>query len=92
MRDKIRNGYLEHEVKKMWNNIVSCGDYTIEKCRQKNVGLKLIYKDQCMTIPKVILEKRMFKLHNKIIHSKYGKPYRMVDFQWNPDEKEETNV
>ena len=85
MKDKIVKGFLEHEVKKIWNGIVSCGSYTIAKCRKKTVGLRLVYKDRSMSIPLKDFDIRSFKLHNKLISSRFGSPYTMYDFQWDPD-------
>ena len=85
MKDYIEDGYLVHEVKKVWNGIVSCGDYTIAKCDKANLGLRLVFKGTPMSIKRSIIEQKLFRLHNKTIISKYGQNYKMCDFGWKPD-------
>jgi len=94
MEDRVIAGYLEHEVKKIWKGIVSCGDYTVRKCKQLRVGLRLCYRNEDgvwlkMSIPYDMIDKKIFKLHDQTIKSKYGRDYKMVDFGWKPDKQED---
>lgn len=79
--------YIYHEVKKVWKGIVSCGDYTVDKCMKIKKGLVLWYLNEKMSIPYDQLQQKKFTLHGQVIMSKFGKPYRMVDFGWKPDEQ-----
>jgi hypothetical protein len=92
--DKIIKTKLYHEVKKIWNGIVSVGSYTFDKCKKKKLDLVIWFKKSdgeidCMTIPFAELDSKVFSLHDKVIQSKFGEPYSMKDFKWRPDEKKE---
>lgn len=88
MKDWEDEKFLHHEVKKIWKGVVSCGDYTLNKCLALKKGLALHYGDQKTSIPYELLEKKQFKIHDQTIQSKFGQPYKMVDFGWKPDENE----
>ena len=50
MRDREDKFYVYHQVKKIWNGIVSIGDYTLDKCLRKRKGLVLQLFGETMTI------------------------------------------
>ena len=91
-RDFIKDGYMHHAVKKVWKGIVSCGSYTIDKCKSSKVGLRLCYENDYMTLSLPQLDDRSFRLHQKVVKSQFGRDYTMIDFRWKPDGKHEIYV
>ena len=91
MNDIVRDGKLYHPVKKIWNGIVSVGSYTIEKCKSRKLDLVIWYEDngkkEFMTIPLETIDEKSFQLHQKVIRSKFGRPYTMYDFGWKPEKQ-----
>ena len=85
MKDRIVGNRLYHPVKKIWRGIVSCGSYTVDKCRESGLDLVLVWDGREMTIPLIRLQRHTFFLHKKTIPSKYNRPYTMYDFHWKPD-------
>ena len=81
---------MQKEVTKTYLGCVEINDRFINQCLEKKESLSIIYNGDKMTLtPEEIVSKEV-KLHNsdKIHPSriKGGPSYRLVAFEWNPDE------
>lgn len=72
-------------VRKLLNGTVSLRDYTVQKCIERNIPLKVIYGDQYMILSPTELETKKRQLTRRLFKSKCGgQNYSLYDYEFNP--------
>ena len=76
---------VKKEVKKLYHGyLVSIRDYELKKALAFG-GMIIMHNKQIMYLNKKdLMEKAQYE--EKIHKSKFGKPYRLVNFRWRPNE------
>jgi hypothetical protein len=81
---------MQKEVKKTYLGCVEINDRFVNECLDKKENLVVLYDGDRMTLTPEELKGKEVKLHNsdKVYTSriKGGPSYKLVAFEWNPDE------
>ncbi len=75
-------------IRKLWHGSASVRDYLVREAFKLGDGIIVIFKDEQMTIPWEKLKDG--KINSEVFESIHdGKKYRLVDYDWKPDLKQE---
>lgn len=66
-------------------------DYKLNECIKMGDDLILAYKNRKMIVPHAELKTRALEIDKRIQPSKFGKPYKVYHFKWEPIDDEEIN-
>jgi len=78
----------EVSVQKIWNGLISIRDYHVEECVRKNGPMKIKFGSRFMVLTPEQLVSKKVRTSKWVITSKFtGKPYRLVDYKWDPVEE-----
>lgn len=75
-------------VDRLWHGFVSLRDYQVLKALENKEAIVILCHDESMAIPyeKLCLGKES----SFVLHSKHNnKDYKLIDFPWIPDKKQE---
>lgn len=80
-----------YKVKKLFRGYASVRDYIVEECIAKKESLLIKFNNEQMIVSLETLERR-FRFHSNDFQSQFGNTtYKLYDFKFIPDEKEEDN-
>ncbi len=78
---------MERTVEKLYKGCVDLIDHDVRKCVSLNEDYKVFYKGDRMILSPEQLQKECVGVQ-PINDAKYGKPYRLLSYKWNPEKVE----
>ena len=82
---------MEYPVKKLENDgTIMLRDYSIKDCITKNENMKVILSGDVMTLTPEELKTKYVSRPSRTYESKFDKglSYKLIGYDWNPDEIE----